>query len=300
MTTISYSVNSPNRISFVTDSISEHHDYRNMHSGKSRFPILCAILYHFGVTSGTFHIASQVPYGSGLGGSGMLVVALIALISKLRLGIICEQDYPSLCLVAHLFENWLGFSSTGFQDQLAALHGGANLWTWGTELDSGVLRFYKRTPILPSGGAAELDRHILLCFTGQRHRPSRMRRQATRLTGDELKRWITVSQHTDNFAVALQNSDWSGAAQHLNAECDLREAIDPACLSNRAKLLVHAGRHPGVGCRYAGHGHGGCVWAIGEEKAIAATDETWHRIARNWKEAWVIMPKVAPGLLYSD
>jgi D-glycero-alpha-D-manno-heptose-7-phosphate kinase len=77
-------------------------------------------------------------------------------------------------------------------------------------------------------------------------------------------------------------------------------ALDPACLSKRAKLLVNAGRYSGLGCRYAGHGHGGCVWAIGEEDIVAIVEKGWHQIARNWKDAWVIRPKVAPGLLYSE
>jgi galactokinase/mevalonate kinase-like predicted kinase len=259
MTTISYSPNSAEIISLSTESISEQHERGRLDPSKSRLPLLCAILNHFGVDSGTFRISSQVPYGSGLGGSGILVVSLIALIKRLRLGVISEADYPSLCMTAHLLENWLGFSTTGFQDQLAALHGGANLWTWGAELESGGTSFYRRTPILPVGGTAQLDEHILLCFTGQRHRPSRISKRARMLSGADLGRWTEVSQQTENFAVALRDSDWRSAARCLNAECDLRIAIDPTCLSSRAQLLVTAGRSLGLGCRYAGHGSGGAA-----------------------------------------
>jgi galactokinase/mevalonate kinase-like predicted kinase len=219
---ISYFPKPDNVISLVADSISEQHDHRKLTEGKSRFPMLCAILNYFGITGGTFRINSQVPYGSGLGGSGMLVVSLIALIRRLRFGVISEHDYASLCLTAHFLENWLGFSSTGFQDQLAALHGGANLWTWGAELDSSEPAFYRRTPILPGNGAAELDKHLLLCFTGQRHRPSRMWEQVRTLKGRELKRWMEVSQYTENFAMALSNSDWKGAARA--AKCRVRRS----------------------------------------------------------------------------
>ena len=167
-------------------------------------------------------------------------------------------------------------------------------------LDSSEPAFYRRTPILPASGAAELDKHLLLCLTGQRHRPSRMWEQVRTLKGREVKRWMEVSHHTENFAMALSQSDWRSAAQHLNEECDVRMALDPGCLSKRAKLLVNAGRHSGLGCRYAGHGHGGCVWAIGEEDRVAIMEKAWRQIARNWKDAWVIRPKVAPGLIYCE
>lgn len=290
-TSVSYLANRRRGITLLTNSISEHHA-GSVNPAKSRFPDLCVLLRHFGVTSGTFRIDSQIPPRSGLGGSGALAIAMVALIKKIRLGTLSDQDWPTLSLITHLLENWLGFSSTGFQDQLAALYGGANLWTWGIHFD-GVAPIYKRSSILPLGGADELNEHILLCFTGQSHAPTRMSKQVRRLEGSERAQWERVSRHTESFSAALRTSDWIGAARHLNAECDLRGKLDSTCLSARARVLVNVGRQSGVGCRYAGHGHGGCVWAIGDATAIGTTKEVWDGVARKWKGAWVIMPRVA-------
>src|ERR1035437_2934634 len=70
-TKLTYSPCRPGKISFVTNSMTEEHcGYPD--PSKSNFPVLCAVLHHFGVTSGVFTIDSQIPPGSGLGGSGVL------------------------------------------------------------------------------------------------------------------------------------------------------------------------------------------------------------------------------------
>jgi D-glycero-alpha-D-manno-heptose-7-phosphate kinase len=296
-TSISFSPSPRNCLSIVTDSITEQHHSRP-DPAKSQFPILCSLINHFGLKRGKFRIESQVPLSSGLGGSAMLIVSLIALIRKLQCSAADEGDWPSLVLIAHLFENWLGYSSTGFQDQLAALHGGANLWTWGTHFESSM-PIYSKDSIMPEGGAEELGRHVLLCYTGQSHRRNRSGKQFRGLSDKEVPQWTKVSYCTDEFAAALKNSDWISAGRLLNAECNLREQIDPTCLSRRAKLLVAAGRECGLGCRYAGHGHGGCVWAIGKEDSIRAVNDRWRQMIRQWKGAWVITPKIAAkGLIF--
>jgi D-glycero-alpha-D-manno-heptose-7-phosphate kinase len=297
-TSLSYSPSEPGHVSFVTKSVTEDHvGYADPR--KSRFPVLCAVLHHFGITSGKFHIESQIPPGSGLGGSGVLTVAAIGLIKRFLVGTVTEQDRPTIALLAHFFENWLGFSSTGFQDQLAALYGGANLWTWGSNL-AAEAPIYVQTGILPPGGSDELSKHILLCFTGQSHPRNRAGEQLKTLPRCDLKRWEKVAQLTQEFSTSLKKADWEGAAHFLNAECALREAIAPGCLSARAKRLAAAARQCGAGCRYAGHGHGGCVWAIGEVNVITETTDRWRDLGRKWDESWVIAPRVAAAGLIQD
>jgi D-glycero-alpha-D-manno-heptose-7-phosphate kinase len=290
-TSISWSPNPRGGISFLTSGRAEHH--RALRPGvASRFPMLCALFRHFDIHNGVFHISSEVPRGSGLGGSGMLLVAALALLKCKSAGRISARDWPSIALVAHMFENWLGFSSTGFHDQLAALYGGANTWVWGTHLES-LHPFFERIPFSPPGGLPELGKHLLLCFTGQGHRPTRMNRHIGALPAKHLGVWSEVSDKTAAFAKAVSLSDWTGAAVSLNTECDLRRSLDPGCLSQRAKALIEAGRSCGLGCRYAGHGHGGCVWACGPEPSAQAGMERWKALACCWRGAWVIAPKPA-------
>ena len=143
-TTLTYLPGKPGCISFVTHHTTEEHaGYPD--PSRSSFPVLCAVLHHFGITSGVFRIESQVPPGSGLGGSGMLTVAAIGLVKTLFQALPKDQDRPTIALLAHFVENWLGFSSTGLQDQLAAVYGGANLWSLGREFRGrgSALRAYR-------------------------------------------------------------------------------------------------------------------------------------------------------------
>jgi D-glycero-alpha-D-manno-heptose-7-phosphate kinase len=297
-TTLTYSPCKPGYISFLTNSLTETHvGYPD--PSKSHFPAMCAVLHHFGVTSGVFNIDSQIPPGGGLGGSGVLTVAAISLVKALLFGPATEDDRQRIALLAHFLENWLGFSSTGFQDQLAALYGGANLWSWGASFASdGAL--YTQTNIMPIGGGEDLCKHILVCFTGQSHPRNRAGEQFRRLPASEMRRWDKVAQLTFEFSNSLKIADWESAAHYLNLECALREEIAPACLSPRSLHLAAAARQSGAGCRYAGHGHGGCMWAIGGAKAIQETRDRWSRLAKKWKGGWVIAPRVAEVGLILD
>jgi D-glycero-alpha-D-manno-heptose-7-phosphate kinase len=259
---------------------------------RSRFPLLSSLTRHFELTAGVLSVSSRIPVGSGLGGSGVLLVALFALVQKATIGTLRQSDWPSLAMSAHLFENWLGFSASGFHDQLAALYGGANQWTWGTHFRS-ASPVFKRLAINPAGGAAAISRHILLCFTGQPHAKIRRPPDPGWLPTQKLQRWREVSELTTAFAKSLRQARWTEAARYLNDECSLREQIRPACLSARARLLVDAARSSGVGCRYTGHGHGGCVWAIGERRAIERTSAKWTTLSASWNGAWVLRPAIA-------
>lgn len=259
---------------------------------KSRLPLICALLRHFEVSSGIFHIDSQVPPGSGLGGSGLLTVALLALIKRLHTGSVSERDFNSLVLSAHFFENWLGYSSTGFHDQLAAAYGGAHIWNWGTHM-RGQWPVFKKKSVMPAGGPEELSRNILVCFTGQAHSPNIAGSRFQSLLQKDIPKWSAVSEHARLFGLALRRSNWAQASRHLNEECQLREELSPGCLSPRARKLILEARQLGVGARYAGHGSGGTVWALGDSQAVAATKRCWLRICGQWKGAWVKQPEVA-------
>ena len=240
--------------------------------GAGRFAILDALLAHFQVLGGSFHIETDVPRGSGLGGSGMLVVATLGLLKTRMTGTVEEKDWPSIALTAHMFENWLGFSSTGFHDQLAALYGGANLWTWETHFDS-EHPFFGRGAVYPQGGNRELERHLILCFTGETHSSTTMRDRIGPLARDELATWTDISARSRAFAAAVELTYWSEAAAHLQSECDLRVRLDPSCVSARARQLLDIGLKCGIGCRYAGHGHGECVWGCGPASAVQSAME---------------------------
>ena len=196
------------------------------------------------------------------------------------------RDNDSVIISAHLFENWMGFSSTGFHDQLAAVFGGAHTWTWGTHL-RGKQPIFKKKSVLPIGGVTELSKHLIVCFTGQVHPPNSAGTKFHSLPEHQITMWMAVSEHAKMFGTVLRQSNWTQASWHLNEECKLREKLFPGCLSPRTRILIHAARETGAGARYAGHGGGGAVWACGENNTIAETENCWRNITKRWKGAWV-------------
>ena len=297
-TTVSWAPGRNGRVSIYRGRIREHY-HGIPDPEKSRLPLICALLRHFEVSSGIFRVDSQVPLGSGLGGSGLLTVALLAIMKRLHTGSVSERDFNSLVLSAHFFENWMGYSSTGFHDQLAAVYGGAHIWNWGTHM-SGQWPVFKKKPVLPAGGPEELSRSILVCFTGKAHSPNTAGSRFQSLPQKDIPKWSAVSEHARHFGLALRQSNWVRAAWHLNEECKLREELSPGCLSPRARKLISKARQLGAGARYAGHGSGGTVWACGDSDAVAATKRCWRRMCGQWKGAWVKQPEIAgKGLVIS-
>lgn len=281
----------PGRITLIGNSVTEEHQGL-LDPRKSRFPILCIILSHFGITSGRFRIVTDIPRGSGLGGSGALITAFMALAKTLVEGRVAQKDWAGLLVLAHLFENWLGFSKAGFQDQLAGLYGGANLWTWGSHFDHPI-PFVERRPVVPPAGLERLREHMALAFTGEPHGKIESASGFLPIAGRDMTRWSGVSDRTLEFVNALERGDWNQAALHLNAECGMREELNPDCITKRARGLLDLARACGAGARYTGNGGGGCVWAFGEREAMCQVFDKWQKIVCAWDGAWVLQPRIA-------
>lgn len=296
---VSYYPSQNSYIDIISDGIIERNT-KSFDIKSSNSPIIWAILNHFKIKRGIFQIKSDVPRGSGLGGSGGLMVSLISTILKLKNIEVSNQIWSKILFFCHLFENWLGFSSTGFHDQLAAIYGGANLWTWGADFQREDLIYQKHT-LLSSEDCSLINERLILTFTGESHEATKMKLHNNLLSEHELKPWYTISQLTKDFSSALESKDWESAARFLNKECGIRSKINPNCISKRAGLLIKIARNEGVGSRPVGHGHGGCVWALGDKDKIADTFAEWKAQSDNWVGAWTIYPGMAEkGLVINE
>ena len=300
-TKVSYSPSRNSYIEIMSDGIVERNVEsfdRNMKG--SRFPMIWGVLKHFKIKTGIFQIESDIPKGSGLGGSAALMVSLISTVLKLKGLEVSKQIRDKVLLFCHLFENWLGFSSTGFHDQLAAIWGGANLWTWGVDFQQDGL-VYQKYKLLSSKDSSLINERLILTFTGESHKATKMELHSKLLSEHELKPWYTISQLAKYFSSVLETKDWESAARFLNKECDICAEIAPNCISKRAGLLIKIARNEGVGSRHVGHGHGGCVWALGDKNKIANTFTEWKAQSDKWVGAWTIYPGMAEkGLVINE
>jgi D-glycero-alpha-D-manno-heptose-7-phosphate kinase len=125
-------------------------------------------------------LSSDVPPGSGLGASSALVVATIAALHDLRGQ---AAAGPAVAELAHSIEREELSMRGGRQDCWAAALGGFNFM----ELHGAHVVV---TPIaLPDGVATELERSLLICFTG-------ITREGDRLIEDQAARFEAHDEDT--------------------------------------------------------------------------------------------------------
>lgn len=127
-----------------------------------RHPAVRAVLGWTGLGDGSpgleIHHDGDLPAHAGLGSSSAFTVGLLQSLAAL------EGRYVSKTQLAndaiHIEQQEIG-ESVGCQDQVAAAHGGLNRIEFKT---SGV--FVVEPVVLPAARLAELQDHLMLCFTG--------------------------------------------------------------------------------------------------------------------------------------
>ncbi|MDR3205868.1 MAG: kinase, partial [Candidatus Methanoplasma sp.] len=118
-----------------------------------------AVIKHFEVSVGfEITIHSDVPAGSGLGGSSTMMVAMISAMSKWLEKDMGPKDVARLAY--NLERKELGLSG-GKQDQYAAAYGGFNIMEFGAGDDVNV-----RQVKMDQDAVNELQYRSVLCYTG--------------------------------------------------------------------------------------------------------------------------------------
>ena len=116
-----------------------------------------AVANHFGLEEGfNIDIHSDVPAGSGLGGSSTMIVAIISAVAEWQGKELSKQEIAKLAY--HLEREDIGLKG-GKQDQYAAVYGGFNL------LD--IKKDVKVMPVeMDNDVINELQCRSVMCFTG--------------------------------------------------------------------------------------------------------------------------------------
>jgi D-glycero-alpha-D-manno-heptose-7-phosphate kinase len=240
--------------------------------------LMFAVTDYFGARGVHIHIHSTSPPRSGLGGSSVAAVALIAAFSKL-LGRMGKKEIPRerMVLLAHAIEQAVAGVPCGLQDQLAAAFGGVNAWTWTADPD---LPPFAGRSLLKGGALRRLDRHLLVAYLGVTHVSKDVNstwvRQFIGARGRE--NWPAIIRLTHDFSAALARWDLRAAAAAMNRETMLRKAMTPRVLDDMGDRLAAAAIAAGCGARFTGAGGGGCLWAIGEADGVDSLKPVWEKI----------------------
>ena len=201
---------------------------------------------------------SDLPVGSGLGVSGALDVALVAVLARARGDRLSERELAEHAW--HLETVEAGIPG-GKQDQYAAALGGFHrLGFHGA--DTGI------EPITLDGAfAAELERMTVLCYTGR-----------SRISGATIARVMAAYERGDpgvrgalqgikesavRMAEALRSADLARVGAVLEENWRHQQALDAEMTTPEMRRLEAAMQGAGLlGGKAAGSGAGGCMFFV--------------------------------------
>jgi D-glycero-alpha-D-manno-heptose-7-phosphate kinase len=228
---------------------------------KGPLALLAAGVRLLPVASCTVQTDSDAPPGSGLGSSGALDVALVAALSMAR----AESRTPrEVADLACRLESEEAGIAGGRQDQFGAAFGGF-LRLRFTDPDA-VVEELTLDPFF----AAELERRMLLCYTG-----------ASRFSGDTIIRVMRAYERGDavvtgalhgireaaeRMSEALVAGDLVRVGALLSQNWRLQQELDPRMRTPDMARLETAMRTAGtLGGKASGSGAGGCMFFLTQD-----------------------------------
>ena len=220
--------------------------------------LIRAVVNHFNITTGfKVFVRSDVPPGSGLGGSSTLMVAIIKAFAewmKVKL-----NKYELAALAFHLEREEIGLGG-GKQDQYAAAFGGFNMMYFTAD---GV----EVKPLkIKDSIVKELQERCILCYTGKaRESATIIEEQVKDLKKDVSKE--EAYEESKRLAVsigrALKLKDVDGAAALLNLAWEQKKKftskISNATINGLYKTAMDNGA---LGGKVSGAGGGGFMFFI--------------------------------------
>lgn len=208
---------------------------------------------------------SEVPAGSGLGGSSALAVALLSALWAHAGRRTAAEEIAS---VARDLEARVIQAPTGTQDHLAAIHGGLSSIAYGPgRVD--------REPIPLA--AMEIERRGVLCYLGAS-------RASARANWDMLRRFLDGDAATRRGLTAIAGiarevrarlvaGDIESCGPLLAAEWKERRGLSPEVSTPSTERALEAARGAGAtGGKICGAGGGGCLFVLGSPDARSAIE----------------------------
>jgi D-glycero-alpha-D-manno-heptose-7-phosphate kinase len=238
------------------------------------FGLLKAAARRYGPAGG-FEVvtSSEAPAGSGLGGSGAMGVALVAAFAALR------GERP---MAAEVAQRAFDLEATdvgilgGRQDQYAAALGGC-LW-----LEFGDPAVSATRLALPADVRRELERHLVLCYTGVSRLSAAMHAGvwSRYRSGDAATAGALDGLRACAFAMrdALLAGDLPAVAEVLARNWTHQRALGEGMETERMRELQRAATAAGAaGAKACGAGAGGCmVFLARAGKAFAVAEALRH------------------------
>ncbi len=249
------------KIKLVAEDLGERVTYQTASqiSYDGRLDLHKAALNLLPVTGGIELLSrSDAPGGSGLGASGALDVALVAALAVCRRE---PYDEPSLAELGFMLEaKELGLLG-GRQDQLTAALGGFQQYEFGDDLVNA------RRVSVPSAAAEDLQRHVVIVYTGHSHFSSETHervwneyRDGGRVVVEALAQMRGLAE---NAAEQLERGEWEALAETVDSNWKAQQRLHPTIATPDAAAIERAVRAAGAwGVKATGAGAGGCMLVL--------------------------------------
>ena len=227
-----------------------------------RLPLLAHMVRFFNPPQGFRLITdSQAPAGAGIGGSSAMAVAMCAALDRFtgwghgRVDWIhISRDIEAIVLRA----------PTGTQDHYPAAFGGVNaiLYGPGDEI---------RSPV-PRLDPAELERRLLLCYTGKPRRSAinnwRVFRACIERNREVCRNLQRIGFVSAEMMARLSSGEWTEVGRLMREEWGLRRRNLPTISTPTIDRIIGQARRAGaLGGKVCGAGGGGCVALVIEPEA---------------------------------
>ena len=214
----------------------------------------------------TLRTHSEAPAGSGLGSSGAIDVALVAVLAEANGASRTRREVADTACRLEAHEAKI---PGGRQDQFAAAFGGFNLFRFhDPAVDIATLR-------LSDAFAAEFARRTILCYTGASHfsggtiaRVVQGYERGEPAIVDALQRLRHVAEEMDQ---AIRAEDLARIGSLMAENWRRQQALDAGMCTPVMAALEAALRDAGaLGGKAAGSGAGGCMFFLAGNDIAAA------------------------------
>ena len=228
---------------------------------------LLSLLCHFFEARGiTLTTDSESPAGAGIAGSSALNVAVCAALAQWKR---THYEPEALLQIAMNVEAQTIQVPTGLQDYRPALYGGIA----AVELEVDGVR---RVPLHVD--AAELERRIVLCYTGEPRNSGTNNWEITKrhIDGDPFifECFERIRDTAAAMRRALEAGDWNGVADALADEWENRKRLAPGVTTPAIESLIARARDAGASAaKVCGAGGGGCLFCYGPPEKQGAVRE---------------------------
>jgi D-glycero-alpha-D-manno-heptose-7-phosphate kinase len=226
-------------------------------------PLLAKLAHRFGARGIRLTTRGESPAGAGIAGSSAMNVAICGALARLTGA---SLDPEALLDIARDVEAQVIKVPTGLQDYRPAMYGGVA----AIELQPGLCR-----RVALDIDALELERRIVLCYTGEPRNSGTNNWEITKkhIDGDGhvFDCFERIRDTAARMRGALAAADWDGVGLAIAEEWTNRKRLAPGVTTPAIEALIARATAAGAtAAKVCGAGGGGCLFCYGPPAARTA------------------------------